>query len=138
MRTAGILAISVLGLLLSGCGRPTEIQIDNQSAADIIIDTPHPGASKAAAGEMVWIAYTQPELVLRTEDCSYAYIAQIEDGKPLEERQLIGPMLITYLTKLDRDFVLRLYNAGPDGRPSEEIVSQGWPAKPKVDCRTKG
>jgi hypothetical protein len=43
-----------------------------------------------------------------------------------------------YHVRLEADFTLSLLSHGFDGQQKQEVTSNGWPAKPQVDCLTKG
>jgi hypothetical protein len=78
---------------------------------------------------------------LRAGNCIYTYANSPYDVAVAQSRTEDGgwgPPFTTYLTRLEADFTLRLFNASEDGQPAGEVVSDAWPAKPQVDCRTKG
>jgi len=74
--------------------------------------------------------------MLAANSCTYQY-DRIDVGIAQPRREGGDPPALTYYVRLEPDFTLRLFNV-VDGQVGDEVVSNGWPARPTVECRTSG
>jgi hypothetical protein len=142
--TRAALAVAVLPLA-TGCSRASFFSLDNRAGQDVVIEyldrdtwRKRANAPAGAVTERIPLSWEQR---LRVGGCTYSYANgpdSIAAGHPRVEDGGWGPPYVSYLTRLEPDFTLRLFNAAGNGQPGEEVVSDVWPAKPQVDCRTKG
>lgn len=134
-----------LVLMLAGCSRTSFFSLDNRSGQAVVIEyldgsiwRKQESAPADKVTERIPLGLRQR---LRAGDCTYTYDSGVNDiaaAQPRIEDGGWGPPYVTHLLRLDADFALRLFNAKEDGRLGEEVISTAWPAKPTVECRSKG
>lgn len=145
MRKA-IASVAALGLALAtaGCSHAPEYELDNRSGRDVAVEMPQPAGeprkfAPAPAGKIT-PGLSPSILTFRAGDCFYDYgrrqmgyaSARIQDnGWP-------GAPSAINRVRLEPDFTLRLFNLTPEGKEGAEVLSNGWPAKPEVECTKAG
>ncbi len=125
--------------LLSACSPQGYFDLDNQSGRDVLIESRGEAALSAPAGKVTTRLSLDPDQVIRAGDCSYSYKGLTIAGvSPRIDRPLLGAANSHYQLRLDPDYTLRLFNASEGGQLQAEMTQGGWPAKPQVECRSKG
>jgi len=144
MLKAARLAIALtLSLALAACSRAPEYELDNRSGRNVEVEMPRPGGEPrkfvtAPAGKIT-PGLSISTLTFRAGDCTYTYgHREMGYAQPRSQDDWPGPPIVTYRTRLEADFTLRLFNLTPEGREGAEVLSRGWPAKPEVECAKAG
>lgn len=140
VRLAVALALS---LALAACSRLPEYELDNRSGRDVGVEMPQPGGEPrkfvtAPAGKIT-PGLSLKTLTFRAGDCIYAHgYREMGYARPRMQDPWPGPPIVTYRTRLEPDFTLRLFNLTSEGKEGAEVLSNGWPAKPEVECAKAG
>jgi hypothetical protein len=133
-------------LLLGGCPPPPKNVLVNESGQEIRIENwdksiwsafsrefavepggRYDGMSANAATDRIWIG-----------DCSYQYPDlnwDLVGAIPVDSR-VRATRMVEF--RLQPDFTIRVYPLAADGTVLDEFTAATLPARPQIDCRTKG
>ncbi len=130
---AGLIATAAF---VVSCSRLPDIELDNRSGQEVLLRDSAGKVLRAPAGQITGPLPLLSYRMLTSASCIYRY-DQVEVALAQPRREGGDPPASTYHVRLEPDFALRLFNI-VDGRVGDEVISNGWPAKPTVECRSEG
>ena len=127
--------ITAAGFVAS-CSRLPDIELDNRSGQEVLLRDPAGKTLRAPAGQITGPLPILSYRMLNAGSCTYHY-GRIDVGFAQPRSEGGDPPALTYHVRLEPDFTLRLFNV-VDGQVGGEVVSNGWPAQPTIECRSSG